>query len=306
MTGSGGRQLTTRQVRESAATPIASFRQLVEAVARLSFHNPDYFLIYRGQRRDHLIESNATSLYPAIYRSEGSLPNAELRSRFQTLDRAAALLHAEFRSHSIEGSAKLGKFPELTWAMLQHYEVCPTPLLDVTQSLRVAASFALERAAGRRSCVRAGISARPWQHQLLRWKRNCSTSACCRSARPTPSARTSRRASSSARFRRCARPSIRRRTARRGCWRSSASPPPASGTSSSRPSRTMPCSRRKTGCGTSAPGCVPNCMGRGGSPRRPATCSDLRAGGRHRHLAAAGGSRMLSCAHPTLSHCAQP
>jgi len=146
--GSGGRQLTTRQVRESAATPIASFRQLVEAVARLSFHNPDYFLIYRGQRRDHLIESNATSLYPAIYRSEGSLPNAELRSRFQTLDRAAALLHAEFRSHAIEGSAKLGKFPELTWAMLQHYEVCPTPLLDVTQSLRVAASFALERAAG--------------------------------------------------------------------------------------------------------------------------------------------------------------
>lgn len=143
----GGRQLTTRQVRDSIATPIANFRQLVEAVARISYYNPDYFLVYRGQRRDHQIESNASSLYPAIYRSEGSLPNAELRARFQTLDRAAALLHAEFRSHAIEGSAKLAKFPELTWAILQHYEVCATPLLDVTQSLRVAASFALERAA---------------------------------------------------------------------------------------------------------------------------------------------------------------
>lgn len=28
-------------------------------------------------------------------------------------------------------------------ALLQHYELCPTPLLDVTRSLRVAASFAL-------------------------------------------------------------------------------------------------------------------------------------------------------------------
>jgi len=30
----------------------------------------------------------------------------------------------------------------LRWAILQHYEVCPTPLLDITHSLRIAASFA--------------------------------------------------------------------------------------------------------------------------------------------------------------------
>ena len=33
----------------------------------------------------------------------------------------------------------------LRWAILQHYEVCATPLLDVTHSLRVAASFAQAR-----------------------------------------------------------------------------------------------------------------------------------------------------------------
>jgi hypothetical protein len=33
----------------------------------------------------------------------------------------------------------------LRWSILQHYEICATPLLDVTQSLRVAASFASER-----------------------------------------------------------------------------------------------------------------------------------------------------------------
>ena len=30
----------------------------------------------------------------------------------------------------------------LQWAIIQHYEICETPLLDVTHSLRVAASFA--------------------------------------------------------------------------------------------------------------------------------------------------------------------
>ena len=30
----------------------------------------------------------------------------------------------------------------IQWSILQHYEVCPTPLLDLTHSLRVACSFA--------------------------------------------------------------------------------------------------------------------------------------------------------------------
>ena len=33
----------------------------------------------------------------------------------------------------------------LRWAILQHYTICDTPLLDVSQSLRVAASFASYR-----------------------------------------------------------------------------------------------------------------------------------------------------------------
>jgi hypothetical protein len=44
---------------------------------------------------------------------------------------------------NIEDINKLKKFPELQWSILQHYEVCDTPLLDLKQSLRVAASFAL-------------------------------------------------------------------------------------------------------------------------------------------------------------------
>lgn len=38
-------------------------------------------------------------------------------------------------------------FREAVWAVTQHYDLWPTPLIDVTPSLRVAASFALWNAA---------------------------------------------------------------------------------------------------------------------------------------------------------------
>ncbi len=59
------------------------------------------------------------------------------------LDDMSAKLMSRLSDVPFEGKEKLGKFPELVWAILQHYEVCDTPLIDVTSSLRVAASFAL-------------------------------------------------------------------------------------------------------------------------------------------------------------------
>jgi hypothetical protein len=37
----------------------------------------------------------------------------------------------------------LKKIPEIQWAVIQHYHLWPTPLIDLTSSLRVAATFAL-------------------------------------------------------------------------------------------------------------------------------------------------------------------
>ena len=42
------------------------------------------------------------------------------------------------------GTARLKRFEPLQWSILQHYGVSKTPLLDATQSLQVACSFALE------------------------------------------------------------------------------------------------------------------------------------------------------------------
>jgi hypothetical protein len=117
---------------------------LVKEVAKISVQNGDLALFFRGQPRDYLLNSGASSSYPKIYRSAGrALSETELRKRFDKLDAASRKVLSRFRQERFDGHEKLGKFPELVWAILQHYEVCDSPLLDVTHSLRVAASFAL-------------------------------------------------------------------------------------------------------------------------------------------------------------------
>lgn len=133
---------------ESEPKEIGSFRELVKHIAEISYHNPEHVLFFRGQHQDYKknLRNNgqASSFYPSIYRKPGkTLTGADLEERFKQLDKFSEKLLAKFSAEKIEGHEKLSKFRELVWAILQHYEVCDTPLLDVTHSLRVAASFAL-------------------------------------------------------------------------------------------------------------------------------------------------------------------
>lgn len=124
--------------------PVNSFRSLVEHVARLAYANPDELLFFRGQDKDYQSKSGGTTLYPAIYRGD-SLAARELRYRFELLDQAARLLVERFKAAGVEGHRDLRIKRYIQWSILQHYEVVATPLLDLTQSLRVACSFAQMR-----------------------------------------------------------------------------------------------------------------------------------------------------------------
>lgn len=126
---------------ESAPFEVANFRGLVEHVARLAYANADELLFFRGQDKDYQSKAGGTTLYPAIYRGD-SLAARELRHRFDLLDQAARLLVERFKAAKIDGHRELRQKRYIQWSILQHYEVVPTPLLDLTQSLRVACSFA--------------------------------------------------------------------------------------------------------------------------------------------------------------------
>lgn len=132
-------------VRTDTPLLVNNYPQLVQAIAKISFQNPQVNLFYRGQHKDYLNGDGLSSLMPSIYRGWGSgrkKRQREMKRRFDRLDQAVDLLKEQFDENKIESKSRVFQFEEVAWAILQHYEITPTLLLDITQSLRVAASFA--------------------------------------------------------------------------------------------------------------------------------------------------------------------
>lgn len=139
---SSGRQVVSK-IRHTKPGVVSSFRELVEEVAHISFRNPNQCLFFRGQQRDFR-SPDGTTVLPTIFRDGASLvATKQCDERFEVLARAEQMLIERFEEHNYLGQTKLRKLQEIRWAILQHYKVCDTPLLDLTHSLRVAASFAL-------------------------------------------------------------------------------------------------------------------------------------------------------------------
>jgi hypothetical protein len=131
-------------VRKSAGRLAASYLELATLVAELQFRNNDHVLLFRGQSGDYKNAEQNTKLKPSLFRpvTTGN-PNAQrLERRFAALKEAETILAREYVQAKLLGMDRLTRHRIVRWAMLQHYEVCKTPLLDVTHSLRIAASFA--------------------------------------------------------------------------------------------------------------------------------------------------------------------
>ncbi len=149
-----GERYSNAEIRRSRPLLVTSFEKLVPMVARIANHNPEFSILYRGQAKDYITRSGMSSIYPTIYRKPGaSLRSSTLKKRFDKLDSLSRSLVAELEKLDVDRVDRIRKFPELQWSILQHYEVCPTPLLDLTHSLRVAASFALNAASSGRTIL---------------------------------------------------------------------------------------------------------------------------------------------------------
>jgi hypothetical protein len=135
------KHLKKRDVWQAPAFEVGNYRDLVEHVARLAYANRNQLLFFRGQNKDYQNKAGGSTLYPAIYRGD-NVAHAELEVRFRQLMAAERILSQLFSEQRIEGARDVARKRYIQWSILQHYEVVATPLLDVTQSLRVACSFA--------------------------------------------------------------------------------------------------------------------------------------------------------------------
>ena len=132
------------EILKSEPMPVKDYDDLVRNVAQISYWNRHWMLYYRGQSKDFLDHKHKSTLLPSIYRFKADEAKRDIKSRFEVLNSSVESLKASFKSHKFKlaGAHIINKFPEISWALLQHYEVCGTPLLDLTHSLHVASSFA--------------------------------------------------------------------------------------------------------------------------------------------------------------------
>lgn len=120
---------------------VRTYRELVEKVAELCYWNKDYLVFFWGQTFDYKNKAGKSTFYPTIYRKDPLTENDRLY-RFRKLREASSILQQKLMDLDIPGWKEVSRWEVIQWSLLQHYEVTHTPLIDVTQSLRVACSFA--------------------------------------------------------------------------------------------------------------------------------------------------------------------
>jgi len=138
------RPASNQKIRHAPGHPVSSFFQLARKVAELQFLNRDHVLLFRGQQSDHQTSKCNTTLKATLFRlAKTKVPTQRvLERRFERLRLAEAELVSRYVAQRFGGFERLRRHRTIRWAILQHYEVCRTPLLDVTHSLRTAATFA--------------------------------------------------------------------------------------------------------------------------------------------------------------------
>lgn len=121
-----------------------TYNDLIRMVAALASANPEYRFLFRGQTREYCRIFEGSYIIPSIYRldEKGNRRRGLFDAALERLDEAELTLKCIVPYDIWD---KLGRKVE-RWAVLQHYEVCATPLLDMTSSLAVACWFALHDA----------------------------------------------------------------------------------------------------------------------------------------------------------------
>lgn len=137
-------RVTPSNILAAGPLNVYSFRELVQRNAEVVSLNPRYSIFYRGQTRQYLDRRGCVSILPSIYRGITTRQKEEMEARFKKLDNMVQSVQKVLKENSkFEGDYKLARAVNC-WAIIQHYGLASTPLIDVSQSLRVACAFALQ------------------------------------------------------------------------------------------------------------------------------------------------------------------
>lgn len=154
------------EILNSSPKRVETYDDLVRDVAQIMYYNRNLTLFFRGQSKDYMVDG-CTIIKPSIYRKKNGEDRVMLKARFEILNNKVENLKTLFKESKVKyaGTGLINKYPEIAWSLLQHYEVCDTPLLDITHSLHVACSFAFDRNKGQTGVIY--LLGMPWQNDAI-------------------------------------------------------------------------------------------------------------------------------------------
>jgi len=132
-------KVNINQIRDDKGIEVNGYVDLIEYIAKISYLNPHFAIFFRGQSNDYLNTKKRTTIKPAIFRNDSS------NSLKDALEISENNLLYEITNDKFFGKSKILLYREIRWAILQHYEIIKTPVVDITSSLNVAISFALQK-----------------------------------------------------------------------------------------------------------------------------------------------------------------
>jgi hypothetical protein len=157
---------TNDEILQQPPIKVATYNELVTHIAPLQHYNRNITLFFRGQATDRQ-KDGLTQLLPSIFRIFPGETRLMLKQRFQLLHQKTEALKKLLASQTpqLGGTRLVTEHPELAWALLQHYQVCLTPVLDITHSIHVACSFAFDGNKGKTGMVY--VLGMPWANDAI-------------------------------------------------------------------------------------------------------------------------------------------
>lgn len=161
-----GKPVKLDQILGAPPKTVSNYDELVRDIAQILHYNRNLTLFYRGQHTERQFKGK-TQLLPSIYRKFPGEKKLMLKERFLVLEEKAECLREKLavQDKKLAGTSLVYKYPEIAWSILQHYQVCATPLLDLTHSLHVACSFAFDGNKGKTGMIY--VLGMPWANDAI-------------------------------------------------------------------------------------------------------------------------------------------
>ena len=113
---------------------VKTYSEMVDMVSKLAYFNRRYVLFFRGQSKEYRLDNRFPTIYPTYFRKY--IQGIDIRNLTEFLEYKQVELKEKNhnRKPRFHGALSIMESLHVRWALLQHYEICDTPVIDVTQS----------------------------------------------------------------------------------------------------------------------------------------------------------------------------